>query len=70
MIVYIIININTEILLHPVLGNDTSQAAIRQSDGFPSTQLYFNSFLLFYSTYPLHVSVVRPSSSGNIYIGN
>jgi hypothetical protein len=30
------------------------------------TQLCFNSFLLFYSNYPLHVSVVRPSSSGKL----
>jgi hypothetical protein len=28
----------------------------------------FNSCLLFYSNYPLHVSVVRPSLGGNIYI--
>jgi hypothetical protein len=33
-------------------------------------QFYFNSFFLFYSNYPLYVSVVRPSSGGNIYIGN
>jgi hypothetical protein len=26
--------------------------------------------LLFYSNYPLHVPVVRPSSGGNMYIGN
>jgi hypothetical protein len=30
----------------------------------------FNSCLLFYSNYLLHVSVVQPSSSGNIYTGN
>jgi hypothetical protein len=34
------------------------------------TQLCFNSCLLFYSNYALHVSVVRPSSSGIIYVGN
>jgi hypothetical protein len=33
------------------------------------TQISFNSCLLFYSNYPLHVSAVRPSSRGNIYIG-
>jgi hypothetical protein len=32
--------------------------------GLRLTQLYFNSCLLFYSNYPLHVSVVR---GGNIY---
>jgi hypothetical protein len=32
------------------------------------TQLYFNSCLLFYSNYPLRVSTVRPSSSGDTYI--
>jgi hypothetical protein len=37
--------------------------------GFRLTQLYFNSLLLFYSNYALHLAVVRPSSSGNIYIG-
>jgi hypothetical protein len=34
---------------------------------FRLTQLYFSSFLLFYSNYPLHVSVERPSS-GRKYI--
>jgi hypothetical protein len=38
--------------------------------GFPLTRLYFNGCLLFYSNYPLHVSVVRPSSGENIYMGN
>jgi hypothetical protein len=32
--------------------------------------LRFNSTLLFCSNPPLHVSVVRPSSSGNVYITN
>jgi hypothetical protein len=41
-----------------------------QVQGFPSNATLFNSCLLFYSNYPLHVSVVRLSSSGNIYIGN
>jgi hypothetical protein len=36
--------------------------------GFRLTQLNFNGCLLFYSNYLLHVSVVRPSSRGNIYI--
>jgi hypothetical protein len=36
--------------------------------GFRLTQL-FNSCLLFHSNYPLHVSIVRPSSSENIYLG-
>jgi hypothetical protein len=30
-----------------------------QVEGFPSNATLFNSFLLFYSNYPLHVSVVR-----------
>jgi hypothetical protein len=42
-----------------------------QVQGFPSNATLFQNFLLlFYSNYPLHASVVRPSSSGNIYIGN
>jgi hypothetical protein len=41
---------------------------LAQVQGIRLTQLYFNSCLLFYSNYPLHVSVVRPSSSGNIHI--
>jgi hypothetical protein len=35
--------------------------------GFRRMQLYLNRCLLFYSNYPLHVSVVQPSSLGNIY---
>jgi hypothetical protein len=38
--------------------------------GFRLTQLFFNSCSLFYSNSPLHVSVVRPSASANIYITN
>jgi hypothetical protein len=38
--------------------------------GFRLTQHSFNSCLLFLFNYRLHVSVVRPSSKGNIYIGN
>jgi hypothetical protein len=38
--------------------------------GFRPKQLYFNSCLLFYSNYLLHVSVIQPSSIGNTYIGN
>jgi hypothetical protein len=38
--------------------------------GFCLMQLYFNSFLLFYSNYPLHIPVVRPFSGENIYIRN
>jgi hypothetical protein len=34
------------------------------------TLLYSNSCLLFYSNYPLYVSVARPSSGENMYIGN
>jgi hypothetical protein len=37
---------------------------------FRLTQLCFNCCSLFYSNSPLHVSVVRPSSFGNIYITN
>jgi hypothetical protein len=44
---------------------------LNQVKGFRLTQLYLNSsFLLFYSNYQLHISIVRPSLSGNIYIGN
>jgi hypothetical protein len=35
---------------------------------FLLTQLNCNSFLLFYSNCPLLVSVIQPSSSGNMYI--
>jgi hypothetical protein len=37
-----------------------------------AVSVYHNSIscLLFYSNYPLRVSVLRPSSCGNIYIGN
>jgi hypothetical protein len=41
-----------------------------QVQGFCLTQHCFNSCLLFYSNYPLHVSVVRPSPGADIYIGN
>jgi hypothetical protein len=47
-----------------------STTKIFRFSGFRLTQYCFNSCLLFYSNYPLHVSVVRPSSRGNIYIGN
>jgi hypothetical protein len=37
-----------------------------QVEGILSNATFFNSLLLFYSNYPLHVSVVRPSSGGNM----
>jgi hypothetical protein len=39
-----------------------------QVQGFPPNATVFNSCLLFHSNYPLHSSVVRPSSCGNMYI--
>jgi hypothetical protein len=50
--------------LHPVACSRSG------SGGFRLTPLYVNFCLRFFSNYPLHVSVVRPSSGRNIYIGN
>jgi hypothetical protein len=42
----------------------------REVQEYSSKQLCSNSFSVFYSQSPLHVSVVRPSSFANIYITN
>jgi hypothetical protein len=41
-----------------------------QSEGFPSAQSYYSGFCNLLLTSLLHVSVVRPSSNRNIFIGN
>jgi hypothetical protein len=41
-----------------------------QVEKFSSKATLFKQFSTIYSNYPLHVSVVRPSSGGNTYIGN
>jgi hypothetical protein len=41
---------------------------INQVQEFPSNATLFNSCLLFYSNYPLHVSVVRSSEISDVFI--
>jgi hypothetical protein len=43
---------------HDYLINDVTTGELIRFRGFRLTQLCFNSCLLFYSNYPLHVSVV------------